>query len=91
MTLDDVKTYLRVDDDGVEDATIQAMLDAATQAALDYLNLDALPDPVPAPVDAAILLMTGDLYANRERQSDTQLFANETYERLLAPYRVMGV
>ncbi|MFV0284457.1 MAG: head-tail connector protein [Castellaniella sp.] len=89
-TLQQAKDHLRVDGDD-EDELIQRMIDAATTAALDYLNLEAMPDPVPAPIDAAILLQVGDLYANRERQADSQYFANETYERLLAPYRVMGV
>lgn len=90
MTLDDLKLYLRVDGDD-EDAIIQSMLDAATAAALDYLNLEAMPDPAPAPIEAAILLQVGDLYGNREAQADAELYLNQTYERLLAPYRVMGV
>lgn len=45
----------------------------------------------PAPVDAAILLMVGDLYENREGQSDKALHRNQTYERLLNPYRVMAL
>ena len=89
-TLQQAKDHLRVDGDD-EDTLIESMIDAATQAALDYLNLDAIPDPVPAPVEAAILLQVGDLYENRERQTDRQLFTSQTYERLLAPYRVMGV
>ncbi|WP_276808959.1 head-tail connector protein [Castellaniella defragrans] len=89
-TLQQAKDHLRVDDDS-EDALILSMIDAATAAALDYLNLEAMPDPVPAPIDAAILLQVGDLYENRERQGDREYFPNETYERLLAPYRVMGV
>ncbi len=40
-------------------------------------------------VSAAILLMVGDLYANRERQGDKQYFVSDTFERLLNPYRVM--
>ena len=67
------------------------MIDASTAAALDYLNLDAMPDPVPAPVNAAILLQVGDLYTNRERQADKQFYGNSTYERLLNPYRAMDV
>lgn len=90
ITLEQAKLHLRVDHED-EDAAITAMIDASTAAALDYLNLDAMPDPVPAPVSAAILLQVGDLYANRERQADKQFYANATYERLLNPYREMGV
>ncbi|CDM23862.1 hypothetical protein BN940_06976 [Castellaniella defragrans 65Phen] len=89
-TLQQAKDHLRVDGDD-EDTLIGSMIDAATQAALDYLNLDAIPDPVPAPVEAAILLQVGDLYANREAGGDKQYFTNETYRRLLDPYREMGV
>tara|TARA_R100001143_G_C3357653_1_gene133510 strand:+ start:1131 stop:1406 length:276 start_codon:yes stop_codon:yes gene_type:complete len=90
ITLEQAKLHLRVDHDD-EDAAITAMIDAATAAALDYLNMDELPNPVPAPVQAAILLQVGDLYANRERQGERPLYANTTYERLLNPYRVMAV
>lgn len=89
-TLTEAKAYLRVDTID-EDDTIQSMMDAAQAAACDYLGLDALPDPLPAPIEAAILLAVGDLYENREAQADVQLFDNRTYTRLLAPYRVMGV
>lgn len=90
ITLEQAKQHLRIDHDD-EDAAITAMIDAATGAALDYLNQDSMPDPVPAPVTGAILLQVADLYENRERQGDRQLYANATYERLLNPYRVMGV
>lgn len=89
-TLAQAKLHLRVDATD-EDTAIQAMIDAATAAALDYLNLTAMPSPVPAPIEAAILLQVGDLYANREATGDKQYYSNPTYERLLAPYRVMGV
>lgn len=89
-TLQQAKDHLRVDGDD-EDTLIESMIDAATQAALDYLNLDELPDPTPAPVEAAILLKVGDLYANREAGGDKQYFVNETYRRLLDPYREMEI
>jgi hypothetical protein len=90
ITLEQAKLHLRVDHDD-EDAAITAMIGASTAAALDYLNLDAMPDPVPAPVSAAILLQVADLYANRERQSAKPYSGNPTYERLLNPYRAMDV
>lgn len=88
ITLQQAKLHLRVDHDE-EDTAIQAMIDAAEAAALDYLNLAGFIGDTPAPVAAAVLLQVGDLYANRERQADRQLYANQTYERLLNPYRVM--
>lgn len=89
--LEAAKLHLRVDNDDEDDA-IQDMLDAATAAVMDYLNVEPDSDyDMPAPVWAAILLQVGDLYANRERQGEQQLFVSSTYERLLAPYRVMAV
>lgn len=96
VTLDDAMMYLRVTHD-VEDASIQDMIDAATDAAADYLNLTTseLTAAMPAPVKAAILLQVADLYENRERQASgegaTAYYQNRTYERLLNPYRVMAV
>lgn len=43
---------------------------------------------VPAPLRAAILLLTGDLYENREAQAARALTENEAVARLLAPYIV---
>jgi len=94
MTLDDVKLHLRVDHDD-EDDTISLYLDAAIGAVAEYLNADyddLVTDPdTPSPIKAAVLLAVGDLYANREAVVERQLFSNPTYERLLNPYRVVGV
>ncbi len=84
------KQHLRVDIDD-DDTLIQHYIDAATAAALDYLNLAAMPVPTPAPVTAAILLAVGDLYEHREGKTDSRLIDNLTYLRLLNPYRAMGV
>ena len=89
--LQQAKDHLRITHDD-EDAAIQAMIDAASAAALDYLNLDGFDsNGAPAPVQAAILLQVGDLYENRERQGDKAFYRNQTYERLLNPYRVMDI
>lgn len=94
MALDDVKLHLRVD--GMdEDDLISLYLDTAIYAAADYLNVDygdlATDPDTPAPIKAAVLLMVGDLYTNRERQSEQTYHGNPTYERLLNPYRLMAV
>lgn len=44
---------------------------------------------VPAPLKAAVLLLVGDLYANREAKQEADLGDNPTVGRLLWPYRVM--
>ena len=51
---------------------------------------------IPAPISAAILLMTGDLYANRQtvetgvRAAAVTVPMSTTVEALLAPFRVYG-
>ncbi len=50
-------------------------------------------ETIPAAIKAAILLMVGDLYRNRETVSAgamTQVPMSTTVENLLAPYRVFG-
>ena len=84
----ETKTYLRVDhyDD---DALIQMLMDTATAAAADYLNmpLEQMTTTVPSPIKSAAMLMVNDLYANREAQGDRQFYKNPTFENLLNPYR----
>lgn len=92
LTIDDLKLHCRIDDDG-EDDLLEGIMDAATDAVADYLNLpvaDIVAD-MPAPVKAAVLLLAADLYLFREAQADRQLYRNQTFDRLLAPYRVMSV
>lgn len=86
ITLEQAKLHIRVDHD-TEDDAIQAMIDAAEAAALDYLNLEELPEA--APVQAATLMLVGTLYANRESQSERPIVENYLFTRLLAPYRTM--
>ena len=42
---------------------------------------------IPASFVAAVLLLVGDLYEHREAQTEVDLSANKTVERLLWPYR----
>ena len=88
LTLAETKLHLRVDHSD-EDALITALMDTATAACADYLNMAAadLVVAVPAPVKSAALLMVAGLYENREDVSDRQLYRNDTYYRLLNPYR----
>ncbi|MGE8638130.1 MAG: head-tail connector protein [Achromobacter sp.] len=90
--MEQAKLHVRVDMPD-EDAAIQGMIDAATDAAADYLGLttDELTAAMPAPVKAAILLQVGDLYENRERQGSEAYYQNRTYERLLNPYRILSL
>lgn len=44
---------------------------------------------VPAPLKAAVLLLVGDMYANREAKQGQDVSDNPTVDRLLYPYRMM--
>lgn len=85
MNLQKVKSHLRIEDNA-EDLLIQTYMDAAEKLVLKYLG-DDMPDPVPEPVTAAMLLLTADLYENRQRQGTEVFYQNYTYRLLLSPYR----
>lgn len=51
----------------------------------------ASPEDMPFNVRAAILLMTGDLYRNREKTADKQAYENSSYSALLSPFRPLSV
>ena len=89
LTLAETKLHLRVDHSD-EDALITALMDTATAACADYLNMEAadLVVAVPAPVKSAALLLVGSLYEQRESQGERQFYKNPTFENLLNPYRV---
>lgn len=89
LTLEETKLHLRVDHSD-EDALIQSLIATATAAVGEYLNApEPLDNTVPAPVKSAALLLVGGLFEQREDVSDRQLYRNDTYFRLLAPYRAM--
>ena len=89
LTLPETKLHLRVDH-SEEDALIEALMDTATAACADYLNMEAadLVVAVPAPVKSAALLLVGALYENRESMGERPYNKNPAFEMLLAPYRV---
>ncbi|WP_330508887.1 head-tail connector protein [Pseudomonas putida] len=89
LTTAQAKQHLRVLH-ALEDDLIQLYLDAAKGHVAKYLG-DDLPDPMPEPIQAAVLLLTADLYVNRERQGDRILYEGTAYSLLLAPYRTMEV
>ena len=92
LTLTETKLHLRVDH-VEEDSLIQSLITTATTATADYLNMPVamMTSTVPSPIKAAALLMVAGLYTNREDQSDRQLYRNDTYHRLLNPYRAMAL
>ncbi len=84
LTLAETKLHLRVDHSD-EDALITALMDTATAACADYLNMAAadLVVAVPAPVKSAALLLVGDLYELRESVGIGPYYKNPTFENLL--------
>ena len=89
LTLAETKLHLRVDHND-EDTLIQSLMDTATAACADFLNMEAadLVVAVPAPIRSAALLLVGTLYEQRESQGDRPYNRNPTFEALLNPYRV---
>jgi hypothetical protein len=69
ITLDQAKAHLRVDHDS-EDAYIEMQLWAAQDIVREYLNGVVASQANFRVIDAAVLLVLGDLYANRESQAD---------------------
>jgi len=63
-----------------------AILDSAVDA---YpVKFTTTPGPLPGPLRAAVLLLLGDLYSNREAVvAGAQLAENPTLDRLMFPYR----
>lgn len=89
VTLEELKAHLRIEHDH-EDTLILTYQDAAEQAVRDYTGAD-FDDPAPGPIRAAVLLMVGELYANRERSGERPFYQNDTYRALLNPYRALEV
>jgi len=102
ISLADAKMHLRVTHDE-EDSLIQGYIDASVLRVSNHIQQEIVaPDAeikegqiaLNEVLRAAILLSVGDLYENRESNIGTgrQFAVNETYDRLLAPYRAkLGV
>lgn len=88
INLAEAKLHLRVDQ-SEEDAAIQQMMEAAEVSVMDYLNLDTLPSA--PPVAAAMLMLIGALYENRESVTDKPVSESVLFTRLLAPYRKLAL
>jgi len=46
-------------------------------------------ESIPEDLRAGVLLAVGDMYENRERQQDMQLYKNDFVDDLIVPYRIM--
>ena len=86
VTVDEVKTHLRIQHDE-EDEYIGSLLAQAQAAAEDYCRVQ-FSDPAPEPVRLAVLLMVSHFYENRDNP-DRQVYLTMrmAFQNLLYPYR----
>ncbi len=89
-----VKLHLRLPSGSIPDDELILLYMAAAETSIEnYLDNDGdiqgradSPPDVPAPIQAAFLIMVGDLYENRN-SSEKKIEDNPTLVRLLFPYR----
>ena len=95
VTVDEVKTHLRIQHDE-EDDYIAGLIAQAQTAAEDYCLVSFEPEPdeegnvpeVPQPVRLAVILMTSFYYENRDIPDMTTYKATRmAFDSLLYPYR----
>lgn len=92
VTLSEAKLHLRVTGTS-EDSLISLLIQAATDRVENFINQQipgAYDSPVstPASIKAAVLLMVGDMFENREAGGEKTYNINPTVKALLYPYRV---
>ncbi len=96
IELSEVKTHLRVLHTR-DDSYIQLLTKAALENVENFIDrpLSELADSsgeIPSSLKAAALLIVGDLYSNRsDVVVGTIVAINPTTERLMLPFRKMGV
>ena len=81
VTLAETKEFLRVLGNS-EDATIAMLIEAATEAVLEYANAYDPSQPAPARLKAAVLARVAITFDDRER-----LEAGTGESRMLRPFR----
>lgn len=88
ITTEEAKLHARIDQ-ADEDALIVTLVAAANDYTKQAIGLETVPEgyQVPNMAKSAALLIFGDLYANREAQSDRPLTPNKTVDSLLAMCR----
>lgn len=85
ITTNELKEHLRVDHSH-EDGLISAYYLAALEYVETYCG-EALDDLNESIVKAAIFLLVGDMYENRQAGTETKLHTNPTVDRLLDTQR----
>ena len=86
VTVDEVKTHLRIQHDE-EDGYLESLIRQAQATAEDYCRVQ-FSEPAPEPVSLAILLFVSHYYENRDNP-DRVMYATMrvAFENLLYPYR----
>ncbi|QNX02787.1 phage gp6-like head-tail connector protein [Acinetobacter seifertii] len=99
IALDLAKSHLRVLH-ARDDSYIELLIKAAIKAVNNFINRSfedvqqkwgLPPNSLPEDLIFAALLVIGDMYQNRAAQTEAALYVNEACERLMFPYRKMGV
>ena len=90
VSVDEVKTHLRIQHDE-EDDYIAGLIEQAQTAAEDYCRVSFEPEPdaeAPQPVRLAVILMASFYYENRDIPDMTTYTAMRmAFDSLLYPYR----
>lgn len=84
VTLDEAKAQLQILNSD-EDVRVQTLIEIATEHVCKILD-DSNPPPA-KPIKGAILLLIGELDANRATTIDGTLQKNPLYMQMLQPYR----
>ena len=86
VTVDEVKTHLRIQHDE-EDGYLESLIRQAQATAEDYCRVQ-FSEPAPEPVRLAVLLFVSHYYENRDNP-DRIMYATMriAFENLLYPYR----
>ena len=95
IELPEVKIHLRVlharDDSYIELLTKAAFENIENFIDRPLIELKDDAGEIPSSLKAAALLIVGDLYSNRSNVVGTIVAVNPTTQRLMLPYRKMGV
>ena len=95
LTLNEAKNHLNIDTDFInDDDYIEMLIDVAVNAVETHLNVSSLDNIIsaggkfPPAVKAAMLLLIGNYYANREPVTYGKVSSlPNSYEYLLSPYK----
>ena len=86
VTVDEVKTHLRIEDDG-EDSFLEGLITQAQAVAEDFCRTE-FTEPAPEPVRLALMLFVSHYYENRDNPDRTIYGTMRiAFENLLYPYR----